>query len=610
MRHCRVVFVFALLATCLLGLRPARAAPKDYIVQPGDTLAGIAAELLGDGGRYLEIMQLTNERAQVDSRYPTITNPDILEVGWMLAIPTGAEATETATIVDTVGPEATPKGTLRSIAKVDDHTIKLTFYQPPTALLAQLAMPAMGIASPTAIRKWRRDYPFHPVGTGPYVFEEWIPNNRLVLRANEAYWGPRPRIERVIYRVIADPRERLAELQAGAVDVAYDLGAEEVEAARVASLVVEYIPPLTVSYLAINQDWANAEGQKPLRDLRVRQAIAHAINKENLVMTTYRGMGMPAKSFLPPVLWGHNPRYSDYEYNPARARELLREAGYGNGFKTTLWVMSLPRGYMPDPPAVGRAIQADLRTVGIEAEIIQHEWEVYLDGVLNRGAHGLCLLGWLGGYPDPDHYLYTLFTGADRQFAIGPPDARLYDLVSRARRETDLAAREAIYQEADAVAHGVVPGVPLVHNGGVVIARQELTGFSPSPLFDLWGAVVEAREALTVARGGDALGLDMAGEVNGYSLAVGAQIYEGLVAFEPGTTRVKPALAASWSVSADGREWTFTLRQGVQFHDGMELDADAVLFNIERMWDENHPYHPQRGKGFDFWSYFFGGHRG
>jgi ABC-type transport system substrate-binding protein len=623
-RH-RCILALILVLGSFLNAAPAlSAAPGDYIVRPGDTLAMISSQLLGSSGRYLEIVHLTNAMHRVDERYAFIENPGHIVVGWRLAIPdkgtTALAATPLYTapttrsfIVDTIPTGATPKGILKSIAKgvTPDgaHTVTLTFYDYPPALLAQLATPMLSMSSPAAIRRWGRDYTFHPVGTGPYRFQEWIPNERIVLAANPSYWGERAKIKHLIYQVIPTSATRLAALQAGAVDVAYDLSPADLAVAEVdPDLIIHRTPPLSTGYLAINRDWANADGEQPLKDVRVRQAIAHAIDKEGLVQAFLPHTGIPAKSFVPPILWSDDDGLPTYEYNPERARVLLAKAGYPVGFETTLWVMTTPRSYFPDPLGVGEAIQEDLRAVGIEAKIVRYDWDIYLDRVLNRGEHALCLLGWMPDVPDPDNYFRTLFTGADKQFGAGPPSAELESLI-RAGREIDPEAREALYRQAHAIVHGVVPGVPVAHNGAAFAGRQGLIGFMPS-LLDVWSAVDHDQDTLVIARSRDSVGLDVVGEVDGESFAVGAQLYEGLVALEPGTMRITPALAESWTVSEDGLIWTFTLRQGITFHDGTLVNADAVLYNLERMWDPNHPSRAGSRQSFAYWTYFFEGFRG
>ena len=376
------------------------------------------------------------------------------------------------------------------------------------------------------------------------------------------------------------------------------------------ALAVYSAPSLSTLYLSINRDWQNAQGGKPFADVRVRQAIAHALNKETLVQGAYAQSGLTAKNMLPPYLWGYNDAFPDYNYNPLRSRELLREAGFPNGIATELWVMDTPRAYLPEPARVAAMVQADLRTAGIETTIVTLPWDIYLQRI-DAGEYPLCLLGWTPEVADPDRALYSLFGGATRQFAqAGPPDAYLYDVLSRARSMTDLPSRQKLYEEANAVIHGVVPAVPLVYTGLMVAGRRELQGYRPSPYYDSLATVRYSKPGLVVAIAQDAEGLDVADEMDTESLRIGAQIFEGLVTLEPGTSNIMPALAERWETSADGRRWTFYLRRGVRFHDGTPFNADAVLFNVDRMWDRSHPYRAGRTQAFPYFKRFFGGFKG
>ena len=481
----RVLMAAVLLISTVLLAVPVAADSHGggYMVVGGDTLYKISQTLLGDGDRYLEIVELTNMKSDTDDSYAFIENPDLIEIGWKLAIPEGGTAVATqvaqTVIADTIPAGAKPAGILKSMAKIDDYTVKFTFYDYPAPLLAQLATPMLSISSPAAVQKYGKDYMYNPVGTGAYVFKEWIPDDKIVLEANPAYWGDVAKIDTLVYRVVQEPTARLLELQTGTVDFAYNLNIDDIPTADAdPNLDTWKLPPLSIGYLGINQDWVAADGSKPLADLKVRQAIAHAINKAAIVEALYPGTGIVAKNWMPPALWGYNDDVVDYNYSPDRAKELLKEAGYAS-LDLTLWVMPVSRGYYPDPPKVGEAVQADLKAVGINAEIVTYDWGTYLDKVLTGGEHAIDMLGWMPDFPDPDNYLYTFFSGSSKELGDGPPDAALFDLLTRARTEVDPAMRDAMYKEANAIVHGVVPGIPVVHNGAVFASLKGLEGYKP-----------------------------------------------------------------------------------------------------------------------------------
>ncbi len=611
----RIALAVLLVLAVLLGTVPTALA-EDYVVKSGDTLFNIASALLGDGNRYLEIVEATNAKNAEDASYAFIENPDLILVGWKLDIPTGeaaapAVAVAAEVIADTIPPGATPKGILKSLTKVDDYTVKFGFYEYPAPLMSQIASPMLSISSPAAIMEWGDDYMFHPVGTGAYIFKEWIPEDRIVLEANPDYWGEEPDIDTLIYRVVVEPTARLLELQSGTVDFIYNIIADDIAVAEAdPNLTVWKVPPVNIGYVTMNQAWTNEEGVEVFRDVRVRQAVAHAINKQAIVDALYPGTGMPAKNFIPPSLWGYNDDFRDYDYNPGRARDLLADAGYPNGFKTNLWVMPVSRGYYPDPPKVGEAIQADLKAVGIDAEIVTYDWGTYLDKV-DLGEHAMCMLGWMPDFFDPDNFLFTFFGPGSMQWDSDMiPDEQLYRRLLQAKTEIDPVAREQRYYEACALIHGVVPGVPVVHASEVYASNLGLAEYYPHPMFDEWVDWEFNKDTLIIARSGDSVGLDVVDETDGESFYVGAQVYDSLYRFGATDSKSYPCLAESYEVSEDGLEWTFHLRKGVKFHDGTDFNADAVLFNFDRIWDKDHPYRAGHTKTFDYFSWFFGGFKG
>ena len=195
-------------------------------------------------------------------------------------------------------------------------------------------------------------------------------------------------------------------------------------------------PGMNVGYLAMNMD------KEPFQKIAVRRAINHAVNKQALVDNLYQGLAIPAVNPIPPTLWGYRKETPGYDYDPQKAKALLAEAGFPNGFKTTLWAMPVPRPYMPQPMKIAQAIQADLQAVGIEAEIVTFEWGTYLDKV-QRGQHDMALLGWTGDNGDPDNFLYVLLDKSATQ----KPANNIAFYRSEPLHEVLIAAQQASEQE-------------------------------------------------------------------------------------------------------------------------------------------------------------------
>lgn len=502
---------------------------------------------------------------------------------------------------------AEPVSLVKTVEKVDDYTVKITLNRPDVAFLYKLAFGSFAIQSPAQIQKYEGggDFFKNPSGTGPFKLAEWVPDTTIKLVPFADYWGTKPVLKSVVYRVIKEAPARLLELQAGTVDIIDNVAPDDIAAAQAdPNLTVALRSAFNVGYLGMNR------AKPPFDKQEVRQAVAMAINKKDLVTALYPPTASPAKEFVPPGIFGYSEGLIDWEYNPTKAKELLAKAGFPNGFKTNLWVMPVSRGYYPNPDKVGQVIQADLKAIGIDTEIVTYDWGVYLDKVA-AGEAEMFMLGWMADYPDATNFVDVFFgSGADDSF--GPTFPEIVKTLSDAASEADPVARQKIYDEANQLIHDLVPAVPIVHNSSAVAMKKTVKGFLPSPLSTefLWPVSVDGADTVVFARSGDTVGLDVADETDGESLMVALQIMEPLVNFKPGTAEVEPALAERWEANDELTEWTFFLRKGVKFHDGTDFNADAAIFNIERWWDKSNPTHKGHTGDFFYWGYFFGGYKG
>ena len=191
----------------------------------------------------------------------------------------------------------------------------------------------------------------------------------------------------------------------------------------------------------------------PFKDIRVRRAIAHAIDKDAIVRVLYKGAATAAVQGMPPVLFGYNDDIAGYEYNPQKARDLLAEAGYADGFTVTMWHMPVSRPYFPVPTEIAEAIQADLAAVGITVELFTEDWGTYLQDT-EAGKHAMAMLGWTGDNGDPDNFLNVLYsqdkatvgTAGNIGFKKNP---EFQSLLDRALLNYDQAERARLYEEAN-----------------------------------------------------------------------------------------------------------------------------------------------------------------
>jgi ABC-type transport system substrate-binding protein len=217
---------------------------------------------------------------------------------------------------------------ITAVEKVDDYTVKFMLSEPYAPFLANLAMDIFAISSPAAIEAAGEDYGLPSngaVGTGPFMFVEWVEGDSITIEPNPDYWGGAPEVS-VVYRVIADDSARFLALQAGDIQGLEQAVVEDLATAEAADdLYVVTRPAMNTGYLAFS--YKIVEFQDPL----VRQAIAHAINREGLIENFYGAYGEVATQFVPPLMWGHDDTIVTWEYDPELARELLAEAGFPDG---------------------------------------------------------------------------------------------------------------------------------------------------------------------------------------------------------------------------------------------------------------------------------------
>ncbi|MCP4113561.1 MAG: ABC transporter substrate-binding protein [Desulfobacteraceae bacterium] len=351
---------------------------------------------------------------------------------------------------------------VESVEALDKHTVRISLKKPYTPFLSNLAMnSASPIISPDALKKWGKEFKKHPAGTGPFKFEEWIPNDRIVLTANPGYWGKPPFLKKLFFRAIPNPYARFREFQAGRIHVMDVINPTDV--AKITQLPngrLSKHPGLNVGYLAMNTE------KKPFDSIKVRQAFNHAINKQKLIKLFFKNLAVPAKNPIPPTLWGYNDEIDDYEYNPQKAVQLLKEAGYKHGTVLSLLTMDISRPYIPQPKKIARAVKGNLAAVGIKVRIITYDWGTYINKAEN-GEHDLCLSGWIGDNGDPDNFLYTLL---DKDNTVKPArnaaffkHDRLHEILVKAQQASDKQERIRLYHQAQEIIHHHAPWVPLVH---------------------------------------------------------------------------------------------------------------------------------------------------
>ncbi len=359
------------------------------------------------------------------------------------------------------------------IEAVDEHRVRFHIAEPDAAFLSLLALGESVIVPPGA-----EDLARHPSGTGPFTFSEWRPADRLVLQRNPDYYMPGvPAVEGVVFRFIADPAAQRAALLAGAVDVVAEITPElAVELEPNPRFTVVSGPSNLVQILAVNNE------RSPFDDLLVRQALAHAVDRDAVIERVFFGLyGTPIGSHLTPALPFYRDMTALYPHDPHRARELLAEAGYPEGFGAT---MTLPGNY-PQHVRTGEVIAAQLEQVGIRVQMERVDWATWLEQVFAQGAYDLTVIGHIGRL---DPALMLTGYGPDRldyYYRLGWRSDELDQLLEEGAVTVDTDRRTTIYGRVQEILAEEVVNVFLQDMHDIVAMRAEITGIAVYPIYVL-----------------------------------------------------------------------------------------------------------------------------
>jgi peptide/nickel transport system substrate-binding protein len=383
----------------------------------------------------------------------------------------------------------------RSCRAANDSTAVITLRRANASFLGALSLTAFGIQSPTAMQRYgankgtlSKDGVFTPggqygvpggqaVGTGPFKLESWKIGDRLVLARNDAYWGRKAVLRRVIFRAIPDNAARLQALQTGEIQ-GYDLvEPQDIPTIQKNSkLKVLNRPAFNVGYVTINQK------VKPFDNPLVRQAVAYGLDRPGVVKAFYAGRGTVAQEFMPPQVLGYAKNVKKYTYNPNRAKQLLQQAGLTLPVEVEFWYPTdVSRPYMPDPAKNFQAFAASLNKSGFKVIPKSAPWRPDYVGRVQAGTAGaLNLIGWTGDFGDPDNFIGTFFRTEQGQWGFKNP--ALFSLLNKAVIETNATKRKALYEQANRMIMNFLPGVPYVHTKPALGFQRNVIGYKPSPV--------------------------------------------------------------------------------------------------------------------------------
>ncbi|HSB67734.1 MAG TPA: ABC transporter substrate-binding protein [Candidatus Methylomirabilis sp.] len=359
---------------------------------------------------------------------------------------------------------------------LDPTTVKVTLREPYALFPHMLASFPVPIVSPSAVRRSGDGFARQPVGSGPFRFAEWVKDDHITLTANPDYWGGKPNLDQVIFKVVPDASSRLLELKRGSGHFLKGILPDQraaIEADK--GLVLLTRPCSCIGYLAINDQ------KKPFDDVRVRRALNHAIDRQTIMRTIQGGLGIVAESMYPPWMPGYNARAPKYPYDPPRARELLQQAGFPKGFSAQLWTFNVERPFIPNVLQVAEKVRADLAGVGVDAKISVMDSAVYWRSI-NTLQGELAMKGWYTP-PQPDFLIRVALLGLESAtyYPSTPRGQKLREMAVQAARTFDESERSQLYQQIQQMYMEDAPVVPLMHPAYAWVHGSGYTGVEISP---------------------------------------------------------------------------------------------------------------------------------
>ncbi len=502
-------------------------------------------------------------------------------------------------------PDCEYGGEFKTIEAVDALTVRFELCSPDVAFPSKVAFSAFGIQSAEYLEETGGGgdaLVSNPIGTGPYMLEQWDRGNQLIMTRNPDYWGTPGIADTIVFRWSAEAAQRLVELQAGTIDGIDNVGTDDfATVAADADLQLIERPGFNIFYVGMNNTYP------PFDNEQVRQAIAMAIDKQRIVDNFYPGGSLVAEQFLPSFIPGYVEGATWYEYDPEAAMALLAEAGYADGLDINLWYRDVVRAYLPQPAVVAVDIQAQLAEIGVNVTINVMESGAFIDAADSGELDGLHLLGWNADYPDATNFFdYHFGAGASDQFGTIYED--IAALLTEAAALSDQAERNVLYAQVTDLIKEHVPMIPVAYGGSGLAYRADVTGAHASPLGNEYFAVVDpgGRDTFVWMQNAEPIGLYCADESDGESLRACEQMMESLLSFEVGGTTVEPGLATACDPNEDLTVWTCALREGVLFHDGSTLDANDVVMSYYVQWDAASPLHVGRDGSFTYFPGLFG----
>ena len=499
-------------------------------------------------------------------------------------------------------PDCDYGGTIKEIAAIDEKTVKFTMCVPDPAFPSKAAFSAFSIQPKEWIESAMETGQIleKPVGTGPYVLDSWNRGDSIVYKKYADYWGEPANSDTLVFRWSSEGAARLLEAQSGTIDAFDNPSPDDFQTIRDdANLELLDRPAMNIFYIAFTNTFA------PFDDVNVRKAVALGIDRQRIVDNFYPAGSTVASYFTPCFIANACVGDEWFDYDPEAAKAMLAEAGYADGFETTIYLRDVFRSYLPEPKEVATDIQAQLAELGITASVEVMESGAFLEESSAGRLEGMYLLGWNADYPHITNFLDYHFAASNPQWGDAYPE--VYEPLAEGAQIADPAEAEPYYVEANNALIETVPMIPVAHGGSGVVYQAGIEGAHASPLGnEYFAAVNNGKDTFVWMQNAEPISLYCNDETDGESLRACEQTLESLLSYEVGGTDVQAGLATACEPNDDLTEWTCTLRDGVKFHDGSSLDANDVVMSWVVAWDAANPLHIGNTGAFEYFTYLWG----
>ena len=491
-------------------------------------------------------------------------------------------------------------GRIEKLTAVDEFTVEFDLCGPHPAFLQQIAFSVFGIQSEENLEATGGAPLDNPVGTGPYMLEEWVRGDSVIYSRNDSYYGQVAPHATAVLKWSTESAGRLLELQSGNADGMTFPGPEDFATIEAdPSLVLLDKPEPNIFYMGFTNTFA------PWDDVRVRQAVALGIDRQRIVDTFYPAGSETASHFTPCSVENGCEGESWWDFDVDAAKALLEEAGLADGFDTTIYYRDVTRGYLPTPGDVAADIQAQLaENLNIRAEVVVVESGEFIQTSSAGDYDGIHLLGWTGDYPHVTNFLDFHFAETNAQF--GDPYPEIFEPLAAAAKLASAEEAAPLYEEANNAIRELVPMVAISHSAANFAAAADVNGAYAPP----WGQVMlnlwdNGTDTMVFMQGNEPISLYCADETDGESLRACAQVVEPLYSYAPDGS-VQPQLATECTANDDLSSWVCTLRDGVKFHDGSDFDANDVVASFAAGLSAGSPLHTGNSGVFEYYDYLWG----